>query len=33
MVKNIKQLFFNNKIQEIMLKNLRPWDLMNQVKK
>ena len=32
-VKKIKHLFFNNKIQEIILKNKRPWDFMNWVKK
>jgi len=26
-------LFFDNKTQEIALKNKRPWDLINRVKK
>ena len=33
MVKNAKQLFFNDKIQEIASKNHRLWNLMNWVKK
>ena len=32
-IKETKRSFFNNKIQEIALKNKRPWDLMNWVKK
>ena len=32
-VKNMKQLFFDNKIQEIMSKNQRPWNLINWIKK
>lgn len=31
-VKMAKKLFFDNKIQEIMLFNKRPWDIMNWVK-
>ena len=33
MVKNTIQSFFDDKIQEITLKNQRLWDLMNWVKK
>ena len=33
MVKNTKQSFFDDKIQEITLKNQRLCDLMNWVKK
>jgi len=33
MMKSTKQSFFNDKIQEITLKNQRLWDLMNWVKK
>ena len=33
MVKMAKQIFFNNKIQEITSTNKIPWNLMNQVKK
>ena len=32
-MKKTKYLFFNNKIQEIMSKNRRPWNFMNWVKK
>ena len=32
-VKKTKHIFFNDKIQEIALKNKRPWDFINQVKK
>ena len=28
-IKKTKYIFFNNKIQEITLKNKRSWDLMN----
>ena len=31
-VKIAKQLFFDNKIQEIMLFNKRLWDVINWVK-
>ena len=31
-VKIAKRLFFDNKIQEIVLSNKRSWDLMNWVK-
>ena len=33
MVKNTKQSFFDDKIQEITLKNQRLWNLINWVKK
>jgi len=32
-VKKTKRIFFNKKIQEIISKNKRSWDLMNWVKK
>jgi len=32
-VKKFKYLFFNNKINKIISKNHRPWDLMNWIKK
>ena len=32
-VKKMKQLFFNNKTQEVALKNHRSWKLINLVKK
>jgi len=32
-IKQTKYSFFDEKIQEIMLKNKRPWNLMNWVKK
>ena len=31
--KKTKHFFFNNKIQEITLRNKRLWDFMNYVKK
>jgi len=33
MVKCTKQIFFNDKIQEIIISNQNPWDLMNWVQK
>ena len=33
LVKVAKQVFFDNRIQEITLTNKRLWDLMNQLKK
>ena len=32
-VKKTKRIFFDNKIQEIVLTNKKLWDLMNWVKK
>ena len=33
MVKIAKKSFFYSKIQEVVLTNKRPWDLMNWIKK
>jgi len=32
-VKKTKQLFFDKKIQEIVSRNRRPWNIINWVKK